>query len=68
MFLFCLVYLLLECGDAVGDQSFLTKKTLYDRNCGFAVFGCAMCVEKRSKTLIDAADVEDWMTGFVSNT
>ncbi len=27
-----------------------------------------MCVEKRSKTFKDAADVEDWMVGFVSNT
>ena len=35
---------------------------------GLRVCDFAMCVEKRSKTLKDAADVEDWMADFVSNT
>ncbi len=70
VFLFCLMYLLLECGDAVGAQSFLTK-TPYGigvGTVGLRVCDFAICVEKRSTTLKDAADVQDWMAGFVSNT
>jgi hypothetical protein len=68
VFLSCLVYLLLEYGDAVDAQSFLTKTPYGIGTVGLRVCDFAMCVEKRSKTFTDATDVEDWMTGFVSNT
>ena len=47
---------------------FLTKTPYGIGTVGLRVCDFAMCVEKRSKTLTDAADVEDWMAGFVSNT
>ena len=50
VFLLCLVYLLLECGDTVGAQSFSNQNTLWYRNCVLRVCDYAMCVEKRSKT------------------
>ena len=68
MFLLCLVYLFLEYGDAVGAQSFLTKTPYGTGTVGLRVCDFAMCVEKRSTTLTDAADVEDWMAVLVSNT
>jgi hypothetical protein len=68
VFLLCLGYLLLECGDAVGLQSFLTKIPYVIGTVDLRVCDCVMCLEKRSKTLKDTTDVEDSMTGFVSNT
>ena len=55
-----------KCGDAVGAQALLTKKPSGTGTVGLRICDYAMCVEKRSKTLKDAADVEYWMA--VSNT
>ncbi len=56
MYLLCLVYLLLECGDGIGTVGFTTVRSL-----------CHVCRET-VKDSQDATDVEDWMAGFVSNT
>ena len=65
---FCFVWSIYECGDAVGAQSFLTKTPYGTGTVDLRVCDFAMCVKKWSKTLTDAADMEDGMAGFVSNT
>ena len=67
VFLLCLVYLLLNVGTLLPLNLFLTKIPYGIGTVGLRVCDFAMCVEKRSN-LTDAADVEDWMAGFVSNT
>ena len=55
-------------GTLLALNPFLTKIPYGIGTVGLRVCDFAMCVEKRSKTLTDAADVEDWMAVFVSNT
>ena len=62
MFLLCLVYLLLEYGDAVGAQSFLTKTPYGTGTVGLRVCDFAMCVEKQSKTL---KTPQTWKIGWL---
>ena len=53
-------------GTLLALNLFLTKTPYGIGTVGLRVCDYAMCVEKRSKTLKDAADVEDWMA--ISNT
>ena len=66
VFLFCLVYLRMwgRCWRSILSN----QKTIWYRNCGFAGLRfCDVC-RKAVEDSQDAADVEDWMSSFVSNT